>query len=218
VSSFGPLNHPLDLKLEATYGYNPLELKSYSDYVGLANTNRRLLNSLNASRVLVIDPPAVVENPEVIPRAYFPRQVVSVNGPEEAKSRLASMDPANIALVEGQKQVQQDDSAQARIVGSNDESLRINYKAARDSLLLISIPYFPGWHATIEGRQLPVLRVDHALSGAIVPAGEHQLDFEFRSEWLKTGAMVSLLGLLIAASVIGWGLTRKNITSSAVRP
>jgi hypothetical protein len=31
------MNHPLDVKLEATYGYNPLELKRYADYLNAAS-------------------------------------------------------------------------------------------------------------------------------------------------------------------------------------
>jgi uncharacterized membrane protein YfhO len=121
------------------------------------------------------------------------------------KQSLAALDPAKAALVSTPVQVQQDGSAQARIVNSGEQSFRVAYTASHDSLLRLSIPYFPGWHAKVDGRQLPVLRVDHALSGVVVPAGEHQLDFEFRSEWFTIGALLSFLGVLTAAGAVLWG-------------
>jgi hypothetical protein len=202
--SFGPLNHSLDLKLESTYGYNPLELVEYADYIESSRTNLRLLNSLNVSRILVIDPPSLDENPAVLARAHFPLEVVTKN-PDEVKQSLATLDPAKAALVSIPVQVQQDGSAQARIVGSGEQSFRVAYSASHDSLLRLSIPYFPGWHAKVDGRQLPVLRVDHALSGVVVPAEEHQLDFEFRSVWFTIGALLSILGVLTAAGAVLWG-------------
>ncbi|MBI3471659.1 MAG: hypothetical protein HY013_09900, partial [Candidatus Solibacter usitatus] len=52
LSAFGPMNHPLDLKLEATYGYNPLELAAYAAYRDAMSRNPKLLDALNVSRVL----------------------------------------------------------------------------------------------------------------------------------------------------------------------
>jgi len=68
--SFGPFNHPLDLKLAATYGYNPLELSGYSDYMELAKGSPLLLNSLSVSRSLVVNPPSIEENPSASPRVF----------------------------------------------------------------------------------------------------------------------------------------------------
>lgn len=44
--SFGTLNHPLELKFEATYGYNPLELRGYAAYMTALDSNPKLLAGL----------------------------------------------------------------------------------------------------------------------------------------------------------------------------
>jgi len=36
-------------------------------------------------------------------------------------------------------------------------------------------PYFPGWAAAIDGRAAEVVSIDYALSGVLVPAGEHEV-------------------------------------------
>jgi uncharacterized membrane protein YfhO len=45
----------------------------------------------------------------------------------------------------------------------------------------------------VDGRNLEVLRVDHALMGAVVPAGEKDLQLEFHSTYFGWGVAISLI-------------------------
>jgi hypothetical protein len=51
----------------------------------------------------------------------------------------------------------------ATVTPSEEGTYRIRYRAASPSLLKLSVPWYPGWHAYTAGREMPVLRVDHAL-------------------------------------------------------
>ena len=75
-----------------------------------------------------------------------------------------------------------------------------SYSAPAECLLRIAIPFFLGWEATIDGRAADVVPVDYALSGVFVPAGEHELTFQYRSRWFRLGALVSLI---TAAACLG---------------
>ncbi len=57
--------------------------------------------------------------------------------------------------------------------------------------------YFPGWTATIDGAAVPIERWGEAFQSVQVPAGEHRVQFLFRSRGLRLGALVSLIALLI---------------------
>jgi hypothetical protein len=63
--------------------------------------------------------------------------------------------------------------------------------------------YFPGWHATVDGRPVPTERWNGTFQAIAVPPGEHRLRFEYRPASLRTGAIVSLAALaaLLAVAV-----------------
>jgi len=111
---------------------------------------------------------------------------------------LGTLNPAQSAVVEAAVRSLAP-GATARIVNYEDDFYRIHYSASGDSLLRIAVPYYPGWIAAVDGHPVDVLAVDYALSGVIVPAGEHQLEFRYHSRWFRMGAILSALMALICA-------------------
>jgi hypothetical protein len=194
LTVFGPLNHPLDLRLEAVYGYNPLELHAYAEYMGAAQTNRKLFNGLNVTRQLNAKIGAIEPNPNALPRAYFARKIVQVSSPAESLALLPSLDPAENAIVQGAVS-QNEPDAQATV--SSQPGNRFQYHTSKPVLLKISIPYFPGWTASIAGRQYEILRVDHALMGVVIPAGQDELVLHYHSNRFAVAAAVSSISFVL---------------------
>ena len=60
-----------------------------------------------------------------------------------------------------------------------------------------------GWEVTIDGEEADTVEVDGLFLGAVVPAGEHELVFTYRSPWLTTTLALSVLaiGATIALAV-----------------
>jgi hypothetical protein len=211
LTTFGPLSHYYDLRAEVTYGYNPLALAAYSDYESAMQTNRKLRNGLNVSRWLDPQNGSIIVNPDVLPRAMFPPELVPVRSPEESRQKLATLDPSRQALVpEGLAVTAQDPAGSAQVTAYQPGIYRIHYKCVSPSLLRISNTWFPGWQAHVNGQQLPVVTVDHALIGVVTPAGEADLELSYRSTYFGVGVAVSLLTALgcLAALVIS---ARKNV-------
>jgi len=203
ITALGPLDHPLDLRMEATYGYFALELARYDDYTNAMQANAKLRDGLNVSRVLSIQTGRIESNPTALPRAYFPKAVTDVATPQKAFAELAALDPAVGSIVLGpHPEIQQDPTATVSITFHDEQDMRLHYSAASTSLLRLSVPWFPGWRAEIGGRECPIATVDHALLGVVVPPGEHDLDVRFRSNYFPAGIGTSLAGLLIAVALI----------------
>jgi uncharacterized membrane protein YfhO len=64
------------------------------------------------------------------------------------------------------------------------------------------VTWFPGWKARVDGRDLEVLRVDHALMGVLVPAGEKDLQLEYHSTYFGLGAAISLIGVALCGMLL----------------
>jgi hypothetical protein len=199
IQALGPMNAPLDVKLEATYGYNPLKLTRYRDYLDAAETNPKLVDALNVSRRLNTQRGSVDPVPGVLPRAYFPQSVLYASGSVESQRLLASLDPPRAAIVMSRPlDARQDPSATAQIVSRDEQGYAIHYRTAVKSLLRVAVPWFPGWHASVGGVQVPVVCADHTLLGVVVPSGEGELILRFESAYFPLGAALSVAGLLLA--------------------
>lgn len=80
--------------------------------------------------------------------------------------------------------------------------------------LVFAESYYPGWRVDIDGRTASLLRIDHALMGAVVPAGHHTATFSYHPTQL--GAGVAISGIAIAA--LGVILTAGEVRRRRARP
>jgi hypothetical protein len=81
---------------------------------------------------------------------------------------------------------------------------------ARPSFVVLSEVFYSGWEAFIDGKAAPILRGDHVLRTVPVPAGNHTVEFRYRSKAFQWGLAVSLLSL----AALGFGLV---VTRSSSR-
>jgi hypothetical protein len=208
--TFGPLNHPLDAKVETTYGYNPLELAAYADYIAMTEANPRLLDTLNVRYRALPGQNGIHDNPGALPRAYFPKHVIAVRDTAGAKQETSRLNPAQDAVLMASSAPTQDASATANVTEYGETAFRIHYRSSLQSLLRIGMPFFPGWRASVDGLTYAVVPVDYALSGVIVPPGEHDVVLEFHTPGLWAGALLSALAALSCAAVVVWDLRRAH--------
>ncbi len=77
-----------------------------------------------------------------------------------------------------------------------------------EGLLVLRDSWYPGWMAFIDGKKVPILRVNGCFRGVIVPAGEHKIRFLYRPILVYASGAVSLLTVLLVIFVS----LRKNST------
>lgn len=201
LAVMGPLDHPLDLKLETTYGYFSLEPSALDEYAAVMQRNPKLRDALNVSRVFNAAAGRIDVNDSCLPRVFFPKSVVPAGSAPETLRALETLDPATTTVVLGpHAPVQQDPGAAASVLSHDEQSYRVRYRARSASLLVFSMAWYPGWQATVNGAGSPILRVDHALMGTVVPAGEGEVEFRFRSSYFTAGLVITLLMVLALGS------------------
>jgi hypothetical protein len=206
---FGHLNSMLDSHIEVTYGYNPLELSRYDAYLTASKENPRLLDSLGVTSKFNAASGLFETNPNAFPRLTAPRAVRKVASRAEAAALLPFLDPAQESIVE-EPAAAEAGTMIARLRSYAGDQYRIVYRADRPTLARVAVPFFPGWRAEVGGRRLPVFPVDLALCGVMLPAGEHELLFEYQSTWFKTGAAISLPAWILMAGSLVWGFAKRR--------
>jgi hypothetical protein len=203
LASFGPMSHFLDQRTEVTYGYGPLKLSRYASFIQAMQSNHELRKDLNVSRWLDGRTGDVHVLADPLPRANFPQELAPLKSDDGSKQRLVSLNPSRQALVPyGLNVTAQDPHGIAHVREFTPGHYRIHYQCATPSLLRVSNAYFPGWAASLGGRDLPVLPVDHALMGLVVPAGQGDLVLDYHSTYFAPAALTSLLSLLACIGLL----------------
>lgn len=203
LTVFGPLNHPLDLHLETTYGYNPLQLSAYAEYRDAMKHNPKLRAGLNVARYLDVQAGGTRPEPDPLPRIYFAHRLTTAATPAESRRLLATLDPRQQTIVSAM-QPEATADAQSSVLGEDEEGYRIHYRSSARALLVLAVPYFPGWHATVNGDDCPIVHANHALMGIVVPSGEHELLVRFHQNWFAPGAALSTAAALVGLALVLW--------------
>jgi len=90
---------------------------------------------------------------------------------------------------------------EARPIGWLPERRAFTVRSAAGGRFVLAEQQFPGWRATVDGHTAPIALWRGVFQTIDVPAGEHTVEFEYRSRRLRLGAGISaatLLALVIA--------------------
>jgi hypothetical protein len=98
-------------------------------------------------------------------------------------------------------------------------ALSLTAPAPKGSALVVSENYYPGWHATVDGKPVNVERADFVLMGIALPEGAKQVELRFTSGSYETGKTITLAALLIAVllAAVGFTLDRPRGGASEAR-
>lgn len=69
--------------------------------------------------------------------------------------------------------------------------------AQKNGMLMFTIPYDPGWSATVDGAQVEISEVDSSLMAIPVAEGEHTIVLTFQPDGFKLGWKVSALSVFL---------------------
>ena len=153
----------------------------------------------------------IYENRRFLPRFYAVRNVILDFRDETFFRKLSEhQDWATTALLEDLKleveQQRQDffqprpagsPLAVARIVSAEPTSYRVHASAPRWSLVVSSIPWWPGWKVVRDGERIDPIRVNGAFLGFAVPPGESRVHVYYSPWTWWAGCALAVLGLVV---------------------
>mgnify|MGYP001227065231 FL=1 len=124
------------------------------------------------------------------PRA---RLLTNVVGPEQlANLGQLGMD---VAAVDSPLSLPDSEPGQAQAIVDSPGRIEIETTAPARQLLATTESYDAGWLATLDGADVPVVRVNGDFLGCVVEAGTRHVRFEFRPRSLRMGGLISVFGL-----------------------
>jgi uncharacterized membrane protein YfhO len=83
--------------------------------------------------------------------------------------------------------------------------------------LFVSVPYYEGWSATVNGRPVQIEKANIAFIGIPIDAGENEITLRYFPPWFKLGLIVSAFSLLIII-VLFLSYARLPPAGAAIRP
>jgi uncharacterized membrane protein YfhO len=104
-----------------------------------------------------------------------------------------------------------------RVVEEANSRVALRATLSRRSVVVLDDAWAPGWRVTVDGRPARALQADMVLRGVVVPAGTHEVVWSYRVPGLRAGALLSGIGLLIAAGWGAWLLVRRRGAGAARR-
>jgi hypothetical protein len=147
---------------------------------------------------------SILVNPAALPRPFVPGQVHTVAGEDERLRQLASVrfNPRKLALVESRVDLPESCKGDVRIVSETPRRIAITVQAETACLVVLADLWDKGWHATVNGTEVPVLRADHAFRGILVPSGTSEVRLRYEpasvdAGWCLFAVAAALLGVWI---------------------
>jgi Bacterial membrane protein YfhO len=136
-------------------------------------------------------------NPHALPRAWVVGEQQLVADEDAALDAILEpgFDAARTAVVEREIDGLAGEG-EAEIVRYEPDRVELSATADGRALVVLSDVHMPGWHATVDGRETPIERVDYLLRGVPVDAGEHRIVLEYRPASWRIAWIVSLLAAL----------------------
>lgn len=193
-------------------GYHAAKLTRYQDLIDrqISKKNVEVLNMLNA-KYLVVDDTTAHINPEALGNGWFVDKVTYVKG---AQAEMAVLDTLHTAVGAVADESFRSVLGEAKAVMPGDTIIETVYKpnelhyktiSRNGGLAVFSEIYFPwGWTATVDGKEVPVGRVNYVLRALQLPAGEHTVVFRFDPQSVHATETVAYASVaLIYLALIG---------------
>ena len=131
------------------------------------------------------------------PGTDFGSEIVSLSQETDAVAVVEGMGnpiPAVIPRIppgKGNVAFEQDDT----------EEVLVRTECPMEGLLVLRDSWYPAWIAFVDGKTIPISRINGCFRGVIVPAGEHKIRFLYRPILVYASCVISLLTMLLVIIV-----------------
>lgn len=211
-------------------GYHAVKMSRYQDLIDgfISKGNQHVLNMLN-TQYIINQNGEVHQNPNANGAAWFIQKVNYVDSADEEYRQLENLNTETTAVINKNAfgDILQGKSEYS--VGTVERTQKLpddmiyQTSNAGEGLLVLSEVWYdgPGWKATIDGEEVPIIRANFALRAILLPPGDHTVELTFRPDSYIVGERISLGSTFLIVLLMGFYLVttyrnRKNRGISAI--
>lgn len=200
-------------------GYHAAKLQRYQDLIEgyLSKQDLNLLRALNTKYYIVPDSTQGVRlltDHDTYGDAWFVSRVQKARDANEEFTMIGQVTLDETAVIEGAAAdkvpatVTKDSLSSITLGSYRPDHIVYRTSNRHEGLAVFSEVYYPhGWTATIDGAPAEILRVNYTFRGLVVPAGEHEVVFDFHPESLRRTEIIAYAaGIILLLCAVGSAL------------
>ncbi len=146
-------------------------------------------------------------NPKALPRLAWAQAVVVDADTKAVIARLAQTPPETTVLAESLPHTPGAGGA-LQLVSDAPQRIVAQVTTTAPAVLVLRDALAPGWSAQIDGQPQPLVRADGLFRALAVPAGQHQVVWQFAAPGVQLGATLSAVAWLAAIAL--WIVGRRR--------
>jgi hypothetical protein len=164
-----------------------------------------------------------LKNPYAFGNAWFVDKVTYVNNANEELEMVGKLNLRAEAVADKKfrdvlgSSCEQDHHAQVTMKTYEPNQLTYEVESAKGGVLVFSENYYPEWTATVDGKEVPVGRVNYILRAIQVKPGKHQVVLSFFPKSVNRTETVAYIAfaLLVICILLGIGLEIRHRKTGA---
>ena len=147
------------------------------------------------------------QNPKPMARLAWAQTIAVDPDSKSVISRLAQTPPETTVLAEALPHTP-GAGGPVHLLEDTPQRVVAQVSTTAPSVLVLRDALAPGWHATVDGQVQPIVRADGLFRAVAVPAGQHEVVWQFAAPGLQAGLVAS--GLAWLAWIAAWLVLRQR--------
>jgi len=202
-------------------GYHPAKIAIYQELIEnklmRQQPNTYVFDMLNAKYFIDKGQNGLTKdyqkNDSALGNCWLVKNIQYVKNANEEMSLLGTVNPRDTAIVQESFKNSvpfepvADSSAKISLAKNDNDIVTYAFNAASNQFAVFSeIYYKSGWKAYIDGKEAPIVKVNYVLRGLAVPAGKHDIKFEFKPQGYYKGKRVTSIFSIVLLALLAIGI------------
>lgn len=173
---------------------------SLTPVLNMLNTKYLILGLQDGGKV-------AVPNPHANGNAWFVNKVLYVSNADDELGTLGKINTKQTAVANKQFQkilgeAKTDSTASILMTDYEANELSYDVESKAGGVLVFSEIYYPGWTATVDGKEVEIARVNYVLRAIKMEGGKHHVVLKFDPQSVHTTDSIAYIALILLALML----------------
>lgn len=150
-----------------------------------------------------IGPDLILENTRAMPGAWAVSSVMNMNDRTQKRTVQNGFDARAQAVTSNEPAYRgTTNPTSVNETAISPDEYTFGVTCTQRCMLVVNQLFYPGWQASVDGANVPILRVNYLLQGIDLSPGRHEIRTWFAPRSLLIGAEITALAFLVTATLV----------------